>query len=464
MKQEKYTTATSQNFPNTSRVTGQTIPGGSDAWMGKVSSMLSRYVHGTISLADTARISEPSTTQTVGPGVVISERYRVQRLIGQGGMGCVYEVVHNTLGKSFALKLMSDTINAPEDVQRLFFREARYASRLQHSSLPDVVDFGQDPNFGWFMVLEYLEGQSLSAMVKRKKKLRIKHAAKIVLQVAEALKAMHDSGLVHCDIKTENIMITMETNGSRRRELVKLIDFGLARSKALAPQELAYGTPHYLAPEIIGGAQPSPSSDIYALGVVFYYLLAGKVPFEGTMSEIFAGHHGTPPPTLVGIPEMTEPIDSLVAKALSKTPEARHPNISEFIYELRAAMNMIGMKRGSGRADSEISLAEGQFIGLELPVPIAIILESGAIQSNSLAFAKVAVGASVNLATTSLLETALAHFWTDVESDIASAAEGNSVRRILELADVDGESTRLMACVDPISQAGQICVWLYPRY
>src|SRR5262249_30048847 len=151
---------------------------------------------------------------------------------------------------------------------------ARLASSMSHSNIANVVDFGEDPKLGLFMVMELIEGEPLAKLLHREGRLGTKAACDIILQVAEALHYIHGNDVVHCDIKTENILIT-EVHGTKRRQLqVKLLDFGLARSlRTSRITSSLSGTPHYVAPERIRGEPPSPSSDIYGVGILFYELV-----------------------------------------------------------------------------------------------------------------------------------------------------------------------------------------------
>ncbi|MBP9087455.1 MAG: protein kinase, partial [Kofleriaceae bacterium] len=225
---------------------------------------------------------------------LIGGRYRIISRIGQGGMGKVYKVAHVNLSRKFALKIICDTVSETREARELFDREARFASAMQHPNITAVVDFGEDEAVGMFMVMDLVEGEALHKILFREKQLGVRYACEIAIQLAEALHYIHQQGVVHCDIKTENILVKeIEEPGKRRRVVAKLLDFGLARP--LNPgrvQTGLSGTPHYVAPERIRGESASPASDVYSLGILLYELVAGRVPWDGAVQKILAGHLG----------------------------------------------------------------------------------------------------------------------------------------------------------------------------
>ncbi len=163
---------------------------------------------------------------------------------------------------------------------------------MSHPSITSVVDFGEDEKVGMFMVMEFVDGEPLNKILFREKQLGVKKACEIVLAVAEALHYIHRQNVVHCDIKTENILIgEEEIEAKRTRMVVKLLDFGLARSLVASRASTSLsGTPHYVAPERIRGEPASPASDVYGVGILLYELLTGQVPWDGPVQKILAGH------------------------------------------------------------------------------------------------------------------------------------------------------------------------------
>src|SRR6188508_30737 len=283
-----------------------------------------------------------------GESWVIADRYRVEKPIGEGGMGRVYKVRHTQLGKPFALKLMQTAFSGDSRARDHFYREAQLASSLAHTNVVSIIDFGEDPRLGAFMVMELLEGETLSSRLKEGR-FSMRAACDVILQIAEALDYIHKRQIVHCDIKPDNILLVSTAPGERRRHHVKLLDFGLARLGSMTPRtsQVVDGTPEYLAPERITGNSPTPSMDIYGLGVLAYEIFTGTLPFGGQLMEVLQHHVATPPPPFAS--HVREPIDeraeALVMKALSKNPAHRQKDMAAFIYELRTLMDMLGFRR-----------------------------------------------------------------------------------------------------------------------
>ncbi len=290
-----------------------------------------------------------------GPRVVTAQyssliggRYQIVKRIGQGGMGKVYEVQHIHLSRRFALKIISNQVAETDEARELFYREARFASAMSHPNITAVVDFGEDEKVGMFMIMEFVDGEPLNKVLFREKKLDVRKACEIILQVAEALHYIHRQNVVHCDIKTENILIgEEEQDGKRRKMFAKLLDFGLARSLVASRASTSLsGTPHYVAPERIRGEPASPASDVYGVGILMYELITGAVPWDGPVQKILAGHLDEVPKVPSRTVEGLDPaVDALVMHALAKRPADRHKDMAAFIYELRTVMDMLGFGR-----------------------------------------------------------------------------------------------------------------------
>ena len=210
-----------------------------------------------------------------------------------------------------------------------------------------VVDFGEDPQFGAYMVMELVEGEPLART--RVQPMSIHRAIDVLVQVSDALDHIHKRGIVHGDVKADNILLAAEAGiGARRRHIVRLLDFGLARrAGGVEGDEPISGSPHYLAPERAGGGAPSVATDIYALGVLGYLMLTGTLPFTGNVVEILVQHLQDVPDGLSA--RRGEPIDdaleALVLRAMAKDPAARHTSVSAFRYELNTVMDMLDMGR-----------------------------------------------------------------------------------------------------------------------
>jgi serine/threonine-protein kinase len=272
-------------------------------------------------------------------------RYELEELLSEGGMGSVWRARHQTLDRRVAVKFMSAALRDNPEMRVRFTSEARVASALVHPNIVSVTDFGIDSERGYFLVMELLQGQTLRQRMEEQLP-RARVACDVVEQIAWALRYIHAGGIIHCDLKPENVFLACLEQESRRRNHVKLIDFGLALRSAGAPTSVA-GTPPYVAPERLRNQAPSPRSDIYSLGALFYEMLTGRVPYEGSLFDIVQRHaEGKLPPIPSSLTdEVIEPrADDLIMRALSLNPEARQPNAEAFLFELRTLMSMMGMR------------------------------------------------------------------------------------------------------------------------
>ncbi|HET7503671.1 MAG TPA: protein kinase [Kofleriaceae bacterium] len=374
------------------------------------------------------------------PGDVIGERYLVEGPLGRGGMGRVLRVRHAALGKVFALKLIKTTIATNPKIREMFYREARLASALSHDNICSIVDFGQDDEFGLFMVMELLEGQTAHRKLRQSGRVSPKVACDIAWQVADAVRFIHGRAIVHGDIKSENIFLVKTVT---QRRLVKLLDFGLARPDVGRIGGVD-GTPEYLAPERQDGVGASQASDIYALGIVLYELLCGEVPFRGPASEVLLHHKLTavPAPSRQ-IPEpLDERADALIARATAKEPAARHPDVPSFMYELRALMGMLGMDQSSRRRafhearerrelDHRVKAAAEVFGAV--PLPMASCDASGRVRAANPAFLEF-LGAAGDAAGLELRDSALPEVYPTLFEDLEEvAARRQTIKRVVYL-------------------------------
>jgi len=399
---------------------------------------------------------------------LIGGRYQIVKRIGQGGMGKVYEVNHIHLSRRFALKIISNTVAETDEARELFYREARFASAMSHPNITSVVDFGEDEKVGMFMVMEFVDGEPLHRILFREKRLSVRKATEIVLQVAEALHYIHKQNVVHCDIKTENILISEEESEHKRTKIVaKLLDFGLARplTGPRASTSLS-GTPHYVAPERIRGEPASPSSDVYGVGILLYELLTGQVPWDGPVQKILAGHldEVPKPPSRLIDGGLDPAVENLVMHALAKKPSDRHKDMAAFIYELKTVMDMLGYgrRRGGGpsrrvvieKAPEKVSkrdeLARVAFDACRLP--LALISPAGKIVAANPAFAKFVMGVAVEVEGLPVKSTPLATAWSSAEQDIARTLAGSPIRRIIEIDISEKETRRLLLWLDAVSK------------
>lgn len=412
---------------------------------------------------------------------IIADRYRVEQPIGEGGMGRVYKVRHTQLGKPFALKLMQTAFSGDSRARDHFYREARLASSLAHPNVVSIIDFGEDPRLGAFMVMELLEGETLSSRLKEGR-FGMRGACDIILQIAEALDYIHKRQIVHCDIKPDNILLISTAPGERRRHHVKLLDFGLARLGSITPRtsQIIDGTPEYLAPERITGNSPTSSMDIYGLGVLAYEIFTGTLPFTGQLVEVLQHHVGTPPPPFAE--RVREPIDeraeALVMKALSKNPADRQKDMAAFIYELRTLMDMLGFRRRralapAGKADRADHPRERHnrhaAVAYDLcPLPMAGLNVDGQIVVANRAFAQFVSGDSkAAVEGSNIQETRLLEVHPGLSADLRHIhVSAESMQRVLDLTLQDERPISLMLLMVPgTAEAGeiQLTVQLVPR-
>ena len=397
------------------------------------------------------------------PGDVVDGRYRVEALLGRGGMGRVLRVRHQVLGKPFALKLIRTAMATDARARELFYREARLASACAHDHICSIVDFGEDPRFGLFMVMELLDGQTLHHKLRTGGRVAPKVACDILWQVADAVRAIHGRAIVHGDIKSENIFL-LGGGGPRR---VKLLDFGLSRPDRGAAAGVD-GTPEYLAPERVRGEPPSVASDVYALGVVAYELFTGELPFSGPVERVFEQQLATPvPPPSSRVDEpLDERADALVARATAKEPRDRHPDVAGFLYELRTLMNMLGADTRGRRVANTAEHPRGRELdvrgkaGAEVfalaPIPMASVDVGGKVRVANRAFLDL-LGVAGDAAGIELRDSGLLEVYPGLLEDLAAARAGRgAIKRVIYLAAGGGASVEVAVLLTPSPGASEI--------
>jgi serine/threonine protein kinase len=287
-------------------------------------------------------------------GKRISEKLTLIEKIGRGGMGTVYKARHEVLEKEFAVKILrSDMKRDPVVVER-FKREARAASRLDHPNVVYISDFDQLSDGRFYIVMEYLPGKSLREIIEKESPLGEKRICNILLQISDALDYAHEMGIVHRDLKSENICI----NEKRGKEVVKILDFGLAKIisdaldlRSITSEGQIFGTPETMAPEQISSGKIDHRVDIYALGVLIFEILTSKTPFTGPMLTVLLAHKKKEPPLPSskrnGLPGA---FDLLVSKCMAKNPEDRFATAGEIHEILQDIYSKIVFKE-NGRKD-----------------------------------------------------------------------------------------------------------------
>jgi eukaryotic-like serine/threonine-protein kinase len=333
----------------------------------------------------------------------VGGRYALDGRLGEGGMGQVYRARHLQLGKAFALKIISPTFASDHNARQRFNQEAKLASEISHPNIVSVVDFGEDEQFGAFMVMELVEGDSL--LTHGVLPMSPKKALDVLAQVADALDHIHKRGIIHGDVKADNIMLTAEfsssssQNHTRRRQIVRLLDFGLARgpdqNEHAGVADGVSGSPHYLAPERCAGGPPSVQTDVYALGVLGYLLLTGGLPYDGSVTEILTAHiHETPDSIAARLEEpVDEALEKLIRRAMAKDPSNRHSSASTFRSELKTVMDMLdmGRRRARGSGLIEVNNPRELMVGEAFErshLPQALVSLEGVLAVANRAFAK----------------------------------------------------------------------------
>jgi serine/threonine protein kinase len=276
-------------------------------------------------------------------GEKIAERYDVEELVGHGGMSSVYKARDTLLERYVALKILHEQYSSDDDFVERFKREARSVAQLQHPNIVTVIDRGEE-NGRQFIVFEYIDGENLKEHVVRQGRLDVREALEIAMEVARGLAFAHEQGLIHRDVKPQNILL----NGDGR---AKVTDFGIARTldvDGMTQTGTVLGTSNYIAPEQASGQRVDAHSDVYALGAVLYELLAGEVPFPGeSFVAVAMKHMHEPAPNLLDVRgDVPLRVAAAVDRALEKDPEQRFPTMDTFAAELEACLGELDQPDG----------------------------------------------------------------------------------------------------------------------
>ncbi|MBK9037369.1 MAG: serine/threonine protein kinase [Myxococcales bacterium] len=399
-------------------------------------------------------------------GDVIGGRYAVEAQLGRGGMGRVLRARHQALGKAFALKLIKTPIAMDPRIREMFYREARLASACSHDNICSIVDFGEDPQFGLFMVMELLDGQTMHSKLRQGGRLAPKVACDVMWQVCEALRYIHGRAIIHGDIKTENIFLV---RGAAQRRVAKLLDFGLSRPDRASAGGQVDGTPEYLAPERISGGPATVASDIYALGIVLFELLTARLPFSGTLDEVFEHQLKDTipaPSTLVDGEALDERADEIVAKATAKNPLERHADVAGFMYELRTLMNMLGMetqRRRAGNTDATRERREADHrtkaayeVFIAAPIPMAAVDVTGKVRIANQAFLEF-LGCAGDVGGIDLRDSGMLEVYPTLLRDLAAAiARRATVKRVIYLSEGGGATVEVAVLITPAATSAEV--------
>jgi serine/threonine protein kinase len=281
-------------------------------------------------------------------GQVLAGKYRIDEKIDEGGMGCVYRATHVLMEKTVAVKVLHPALAADDKIVARFTREAKAASRISHPHAINVTDFGESENGIVYLVMEYLRGRTLKDIVRSEGPMPLARVVEIVRQVSGALEAAHAEGVVHRDLKSDNIMLEEAAGGG---DWAKVLDFGIAKIQqtaqsvhetdpGLTSPNLIIGTPQYMSPEQCSQASDIDTrSDVYSFGVILYEMLAGHVPFTGdSPTAIMMKHLQEPPPSILeDRKDLPAGIGRVIARALAKRPEDRYQKAGELYDALTEA-------------------------------------------------------------------------------------------------------------------------------
>ncbi len=283
-------------------------------------------------------------------GQTLLDQFRIEEKIGTGGMGAVYRAHQSTIHRDVAIKILHPDLATNADAVRRFQREARISTALDHKNVVRVFLFGQLPDGSLYLVMELIRGRPLSDLLRVEPHLAIGRAMHILTQVCDGVGEAHEQGIVHRDVKPENVMLV--TKG-RDPDFVKVLDFGIARLTRAEEQTqatqagLVFGTARYISPEGAAGEQTDARSDVYSLGVLGYQLLSGETPFDAAAPvTLLMKHIHEPPPALRSRPGGTQVPDvvaDVIMRALSKNPDGRFTDANELGEVLRDAAQRAGI-------------------------------------------------------------------------------------------------------------------------
>jgi eukaryotic-like serine/threonine-protein kinase len=333
--------------------------------------------------ADVAR--EPSVAPP-GPvpdrylGCTIDNRYKVEGIVGEGGMGVVYQCRHKIIDKRVALKILRADLARDAEVTERFLMEAKAASAIQDEHIISISDFGQLPDGAAYFVMEFLEGTPLALLAGGGTPMPLSRIIRIALQLSEGLAAAHQLGIVHRDLKPDNVFLIQR---GKETDFVKILDFGIAKVSTSTGGRLTqvgsvFGTPHYMSPEQAAGTPLDHRGDIYSLGVMLYELATGRVPFD---AENFVGIlsqqlYQDPVPPRAAAPDANIPatFETIILKCMAKKPERRYQSM----HQLRD--DLLQLEASLGGAKPRDSFEPGRALGTG-PGAVALSVDGTALST-----------------------------------------------------------------------------------
>jgi serine/threonine-protein kinase len=324
-------------------------------------------------------------------GTLVADRYRVGRKLGEGGMGVVYLAVHEALHKEVALKVLLATGRIEREAIARFEREAIATANLKHPNIAEAMDFGQLPDGGLYLVMEYVQGTTLRRLLAEQGKLAPERALAILQQVGSALATAHARDVVHRDLKPENVIVTSapESGGSRATDRVKVIDFGIAKLRSatfggggtgLTSAGTVFGTPEYMSPEQVMGQAVDARADQYSLGVLAFELLTGKPPYKADdRGQLMMMHVGAPvPSTREQTPGLSLDVDTVTRRMLAKLPDERFESVADAMEALAAALSAPG---GATASRAAVAPSSAKTTGRLAPEPATATSQEATLPS-----------------------------------------------------------------------------------
>ncbi|MCL2202771.1 MAG: Stk1 family PASTA domain-containing Ser/Thr kinase, partial [Defluviitaleaceae bacterium] len=269
-------------------------------------------------------------------GMIVSNRYEIDDVLGRGGMSVVYRALDRKLGRYVTLKVLKEEYSTDEEYVRRFPVEAQAAAALNHPNIVQIYDSGQDGDI-CYIVLEYIDGTNLKTLINRKAPFANDTTIAVAIQIADGLAEAHSYGIIHRDVKPQNILVTPNST-------VKVTDFGIARvakASTLTGGGGSMGSVHYFSPEQARGGFVDNKSDVYALGITLYEMATGTIPFDGESTVAVALQHiNDPLPDMVALnPRISESLERIILKATEKSPVKRYQSMEEMITDLKRAYN-----------------------------------------------------------------------------------------------------------------------------